>query len=121
MAGSARILARSACGDAIGGGADAPAEDLEEICDNCERPMVVKRGRFGSFLAAGDVLGDGAAEIVVGTTKFSSKMESVYVFQGVSASRSPRAALPSSTTAQCRAGAVRSTWMTRERPRRAPY
>ena len=31
--------------------AEAQTESLEEICENCGRPMVVKRGRFGMFLA----------------------------------------------------------------------
>jgi DNA topoisomerase-1 len=31
--------------------ADAPTEELEEMCENCGRPMVLKRGRFGMFLA----------------------------------------------------------------------
>jgi DNA topoisomerase-1 len=30
---------------------EQPAEDLDESCENCGRPMVVKRGRFGQFLA----------------------------------------------------------------------
>jgi DNA topoisomerase-1 len=32
-------------------GKDAHAEAAEEICDNCGRPMAMKRGRFGQFLA----------------------------------------------------------------------
>jgi DNA topoisomerase-1 len=32
-------------------GAEAHAEAAEEICDNCGRPMAMKRGRFGQFLA----------------------------------------------------------------------
>jgi DNA topoisomerase I len=32
-------------------GEEAHAEAAEEICDNCGRPMVMKRGRFGQFLA----------------------------------------------------------------------
>jgi DNA topoisomerase-1 len=31
--------------------AETPAEELEEVCENCGRPMVLKRGRFGMFLA----------------------------------------------------------------------
>jgi DNA topoisomerase-1 len=26
-------------------------EETDEVCDNCERPMVIKTGRFGRFLA----------------------------------------------------------------------
>jgi DNA topoisomerase-1 len=32
-------------------GEEAHAEAAEEICDNCGRPMAMKRGRFGQFLA----------------------------------------------------------------------
>ncbi|PYP83248.1 MAG: type I DNA topoisomerase [Blastocatellia bacterium AA13] len=32
-------------------GEEAHAEAAEETCDNCGRPMVLKRGRFGQFLA----------------------------------------------------------------------
>ncbi|HEX8090280.1 MAG TPA: type I DNA topoisomerase [Blastocatellia bacterium] len=32
-------------------GKEAHAEAAEEICDNCGRPMAMKRGRFGQFLA----------------------------------------------------------------------
>jgi DNA topoisomerase-1 len=32
-------------------GEEAHAEAAEEICDNCGRPMTMKRGRFGQFLA----------------------------------------------------------------------
>jgi DNA topoisomerase-1 len=32
-------------------GDEAHAEAAEEICDNCGRPMAMKRGRFGQFLA----------------------------------------------------------------------
>jgi ssDNA-binding Zn-finger/Zn-ribbon topoisomerase 1 len=28
-----------------------PAETMNEVCDQCGSPMVVKRGRFGKFLA----------------------------------------------------------------------
>ena len=28
-----------------------PTEELEETCENCGKPMVLKRGRFGMFLA----------------------------------------------------------------------
>jgi DNA topoisomerase I len=31
--------------------ADTPTEEMEEVCDNCGKPMVLKRGRFGMFLA----------------------------------------------------------------------
>ena len=31
--------------------AEATTEQKEEACENCGRPMVVKRGRFGQFLA----------------------------------------------------------------------
>ena len=31
--------------------AEAPAPEREEICENCGRSMVLKRGRFGQFLA----------------------------------------------------------------------
>ena len=31
--------------------AEAATEELEEVCENCGKPMVVKRGRFGMFLA----------------------------------------------------------------------
>ncbi|MCC7009909.1 MAG: type I DNA topoisomerase [Acidobacteria bacterium] len=31
--------------------ADASADELDETCENCGRPMVAKRGRFGMFLA----------------------------------------------------------------------
>ena len=32
-------------------GRGAGTEELEETCENCGKPMVVKRGRFGMFLA----------------------------------------------------------------------
>jgi DNA topoisomerase-1 len=31
--------------------AEAPTEEIEEVCENCGKPMVLKRGRFGMFLA----------------------------------------------------------------------
>ncbi|MBI2815499.1 MAG: type I DNA topoisomerase [Acidobacteria bacterium] len=31
--------------------ADIPQEDPEHFCENCGRPMILKRGRFGQFLA----------------------------------------------------------------------
>jgi DNA topoisomerase-1 len=31
--------------------ADASTDELEEVCENCGKPMVLKRGRFGMFLA----------------------------------------------------------------------
>jgi DNA topoisomerase-1 len=31
--------------------AESATEELEEVCENCGKPMVAKRGRFGMFLA----------------------------------------------------------------------
>ena len=30
---------------------DLTEQDAEEYCENCGRPMVLKRGRFGQFMA----------------------------------------------------------------------
>jgi DNA topoisomerase-1 len=34
-----------------GGEAEAEVHDVDETCEKCDKPMVVKRGRFGRFLA----------------------------------------------------------------------